>query len=58
LLVPADDPSALAYAIRRLLAETGLRRRLGEQGRQLVLERFTATHMTRAFESLYTELLW
>ena len=57
LLVPADDPGALAYAIRRLLAETGLRRRLGEQGRQLVLERFTAAHMTRAFESLYTELL-
>ena len=32
LLVPADDPGALANAIRRLLAETGLRRRLGEQG--------------------------
>ena len=57
LLVPADDPGALAHAIHRLLAETGLRRRLGEQGRQLVLERFTAAHMTRAFESLYTELL-
>jgi glycosyltransferase involved in cell wall biosynthesis len=57
LLVPPDDPSALADAIRRLLAETGLRRQLGEQGRQLVLERFTAAHMTRAFESLYTELL-
>jgi glycosyltransferase involved in cell wall biosynthesis len=57
LLVPADDPGALANAIRRLLAEEGLRRQLGEQGRQLVLERFTAAHMTRAFESLYTELL-
>jgi glycosyltransferase involved in cell wall biosynthesis len=56
-LVPPDDPVALAHAIRRLLADAGLRRRLGEQGRQLVLERFTAAHMTRAFESLYAELL-
>jgi len=57
LLVPPDDPAALARAIRRLLGDADLRRRLGEQGRRLVLERFTATHMTRAFESLYAELL-
>jgi glycosyltransferase involved in cell wall biosynthesis len=57
LLVPPEDPVALARAIRRLLTDADLRRRLGEQGRQLVLERFTAAHMTRAFESLYAELL-
>ena len=57
LLVPAEDPEALARAIRRLLADCELRRRLGEQGRQLVLERFTADHMARAFERLYGELL-
>ena len=57
LLVPPDDSGALAHAIRRLLADAGLRRRLGEQGRQLILERFTAAHMTRAFEELYIELL-
>jgi glycosyltransferase involved in cell wall biosynthesis len=57
LLVPPEDPIALAGAIGRLLADAGLRRRLGERGRQLVLERFTAAHMTRAFESLYAELL-
>ena len=56
-LVPAEDPVALSGAIRRLLADAGLRRRLGERGRQLVLERFTAAHMTRAFQSLYAELL-
>jgi glycosyltransferase involved in cell wall biosynthesis len=56
-LVPPDDPVALAGAIGRLLADAGLRRRLGDQGRQLVLERFTAARMTRAFESLYAELL-
>lgn len=57
LLVPAEDPAALADAIRRLLGDEALRRRLGEQGRRLVQERFTAAHMTRAFESLYDDLL-
>jgi glycosyltransferase involved in cell wall biosynthesis len=57
LLVPGEDPIALAAAIRGLLADEGLRRRLGERGRELVLERFTADHMARAFESLYEELL-
>jgi glycosyltransferase involved in cell wall biosynthesis len=57
LIVPVDDPAALAGAIQRLLADERLRRRLGEQGRQFVLAQFTAAHMTRAFESLYRELL-
>jgi len=57
LLVPAETPSALADAIRRLLADADLRRRLGEQGRELVLGHFTADHMTQAFERLYDELL-
>lgn len=56
LLVPPEDPVALAEAIRRLLADEGLRRLVGEAGRRLVLERFTAAHMTRAFEALYREL--
>jgi glycosyltransferase involved in cell wall biosynthesis len=57
LLVPAEDSAALGGAIRRLLADEALRRRLGEHGRRLVLERFTADRMTRAFESLYDDLL-
>jgi glycosyltransferase involved in cell wall biosynthesis len=57
LLVPGEDPAALAHAIRRLLADAELGRRLGEQGRRLVLERFTADHMAQAFERLYSELL-
>jgi glycosyltransferase involved in cell wall biosynthesis len=57
LLVPPEDPGALARAIRRLLADGELRSRLGESGRRLVLERFTAAHMTHGFEALYRELL-
>ncbi len=57
LLVPRDDPLSLAAAVRRLLADEPLRRRLGERGRALVLARFTADQMTRKFESLYDELL-
>lgn len=57
LLVPPEDPAALARAIKRLLADDDLRRRLGDRGRRLVLDRFTAAHMTRAFESLYAEVL-
>jgi glycosyltransferase involved in cell wall biosynthesis len=57
LLVPPEDPGALAAAIRRLLADDDLRRGLAERGRQLVLERFTAARMSRAYESLYHELL-
>jgi glycosyltransferase involved in cell wall biosynthesis len=40
LLVPASDPDALAAALGRLLADPGLRRRLGEAGRQRVAQRF------------------
>jgi colanic acid/amylovoran biosynthesis glycosyltransferase len=36
LLVPPDDPPALAAAIARLAADHGLRQRLGERGRALV----------------------
>jgi glycosyltransferase involved in cell wall biosynthesis len=57
LLVPPEDADALATAIRRLLSDDALRRRLGENARRLVLSRFTAEHLTRAFESLYRDLL-
>jgi glycosyltransferase involved in cell wall biosynthesis len=57
LLVPPDDPEALTMAIRRLLDDTDLRRRFAPRGRRLVLERFTADHMARAFRRLYDEVL-
>jgi glycosyltransferase involved in cell wall biosynthesis len=57
LLVPPEDPAALAAAMRRLLRDEALRSRLGADGRRLVLERFTADHMARSFSALYGELL-
>ena len=57
LLIRPEDPAGLAAAIRRLLADVELRRRLGDNGRRLVLERFTADHMVYGFEALYRELL-
>ena len=56
LLVPPEDHVALAEALRRLVEDQALGLRMGEQGRQVVLDRFTAEHMAKAFESLYNEL--
>ena len=41
LLVPPGDPGALAAAIGEALDDADLRRRLGQAGRERVLERFT-----------------
>ena len=41
LLVPPDDPGALAGAIARLLDDADLRARLGAAGRERVVSRFT-----------------
>jgi glycosyltransferase involved in cell wall biosynthesis len=57
LLVPPEDPAALAAAMRQLLGQEELRRRLGAEGRRVVLERFTADRMARSFRALYDELL-
>jgi glycosyltransferase involved in cell wall biosynthesis len=41
LTVPTNDPSALAIAIDQMLGDPELRARLGEAGRNRVLDRFT-----------------
>jgi glycosyltransferase involved in cell wall biosynthesis len=57
LLVPPDDPGALAAAIARLLDAPELRARLGEAGRQRVLGRFTWQVTATGTAAQYRELM-
>jgi glycosyltransferase involved in cell wall biosynthesis len=57
LLVPPDDPGALALAIGRLLDDPALRARLGAAGRQRVMSRFTWQVTARGTADCYRALL-
>jgi glycosyltransferase involved in cell wall biosynthesis len=57
LLVRPDDPGGLADAIHRLVKDPDERRRMGERGRAVALERYTAERMAASFEALYRRLL-
>lgn len=57
LLVPPDDPDALARSLDRLLGDPGLRRRLGEAARRRVAERFSLAAMLDRVEAVYERVL-
>jgi glycosyltransferase involved in cell wall biosynthesis len=57
LLVPPNDPEALASAIRRLLDDDELRRRLSAAGRERVLGRFTWQVTAKGTAAEYRALL-
>ena len=57
LLVPADDPVALAGAIESLVASPALRARYGAAARQLATERFSAGAIGRQTVDLYRSLV-
>jgi glycosyltransferase involved in cell wall biosynthesis len=57
LLVLPDDPEALAIAIDRLAEDQGLRRRLGEAGRKIVVDEFSSEQIGRQTVALYDRLL-
>jgi glycosyltransferase involved in cell wall biosynthesis len=56
LLVPLRDPPALAQAIRTLVRDPELARRLGAAGRVRVATEFRAETMIEQFAALYEEL--
>jgi glycosyltransferase involved in cell wall biosynthesis len=56
-LVAAEDPDALAAALRDVLADPERARELGRAGRALALERFTVRAQAQRYEALYDELL-
>jgi glycosyltransferase involved in cell wall biosynthesis len=57
LLVPPADAGAMARAIGALLGDTGLARRIGQEGKGRILERFSLERMVRETEDLYERVL-
>jgi len=57
LLVPADDPAALADAIATLADDPGMRSRFGAAARQLVCDEFSSERVQREITALYRRLL-
>jgi len=57
LLVPPDDPGALAAGIARLLDDAELRARLGAAGRERVLTRFTWAVTAEGTSACYQAML-
>ncbi len=58
LLVPPDDPAALAAALQRLAEDTQLRQQFGQEARRRFLAgNFTTAHMVQATIAVYQQLL-
>ncbi|MEK7281337.1 MAG: glycosyltransferase family 4 protein, partial [Chloroflexota bacterium] len=56
LLVPPDDPQALASAIARLLSDEALRQRLGQNAYHRIRSRFSLEAMFNAYAAIYQEI--
>jgi len=57
LIVPPDDPAALADALLRLLGNAALAKQLGQAAYQRYLERFTPEVTTRQIESCFESMI-
>ena len=52
-LVPADDPAALAYKIKALIADPARAERMGFLARERALKRFSIDHCADEFDRIY-----
>jgi len=57
ILVPPEDPQAIAEAVIYLLKNPRLRKKMGSAGRKRVKEMFTVERMVAQYEELYERLL-
>ncbi len=57
LIVPPDDPLALAAAVERLARDAQMRQRMGLAARQRLLDGFTERHLQTAVQEVYQGLL-
>ncbi len=57
ILVPAGDRHALAIGLRKLLENVEMRRAMGEAGRRIAAQRFSAAIMARQVTEIYDWLL-
>jgi glycosyltransferase involved in cell wall biosynthesis len=57
LVVPMNDPGALAQGMLRLLRDTEMAERLGANARHRYQQRYRPEVMTRRLEELFSELL-
>ena len=57
LLVPLDDPAAMAGAALRILQDPSLEARFGAAGRTVVAERFSVERQTAAYLAKYEQLV-
>jgi glycosyltransferase involved in cell wall biosynthesis len=53
VVVRAGDPASLAEGLRGMLADRGMRDRMGQAGRERVREHFTTEAMMRGMDALY-----
>ncbi|MFN7541894.1 MAG: glycosyltransferase [Acidobacteriota bacterium] len=56
LLTQVDDADSIADAIQSLLTNAELRCRLGQQARNIALEKYSTDHVASLYEKLFSEL--
>ena len=57
LLVPPEDPAALAESLARSIGDLALRERLGAAGPARITKTYSPPAMVDAYERLYSELI-